>query len=348
MNYWVIHMAELRHNPDMLRTLKQKSLIGVGWSEIKDLNKYSTRGDFQKILEATYPEETRKMSIAIQAGMLYRWVYEVKSGDIAIVPLKIDDTIKIGKFVEDKPFRNTTLHPNYAHVRKVKWLKEVKRSDFTQDALYSIGSALTLSQPSEEVEKQISILIKGKKIHEKKTEISDKDTQSGELLLLESHLMDQLDGFIADKIKEKKGYQYQEIVAGVFHAIGYHVKLGPRGADKKRDVMAYSDKLGLKDPIIRIEVKSQESSVGVDDVSKLGGYIQSNEKGLFVSRMGFTKDAKNYAEGKGIILMTGEEITRLLLENYDQLPEKIQNWIPLKRVWIPKQEESTIISNNTK
>lgn len=330
-------MAELRHNLELAKRV-EKGIIGVGWGGIKDLTKYKTREEFQRVLEEAYPEETRKMSIAIQAGMLYRWTHEVNSGDIAIVPMKIDDTIKIGKFTEDKPFRYTSLQSDYAHFRKVKWIKDVHRSDFTQDALYSIGSALTLSQPAELVGAQVELLIKGEKIPA--SDNSGEEEKNGELLILENQLKEQLDGFIADKTKKRKGYLYQEIVAGLLQAMGYHVKLGARGADHKRDVMAYTDKLGLKDPVIRVEVKSQDSTVGVDEISKLGGYIKRNEKGLFVSRMGFTKDAKRYADEKGIILMTGEKITELLLENYEGLPEKIKNWIPLKKVWIPKQEDN--------
>ena len=28
MNHWVVHMAELRHNPDMLKTMEKKGLVG--------------------------------------------------------------------------------------------------------------------------------------------------------------------------------------------------------------------------------------------------------------------------------------------------------------------------------
>ena len=77
-------------------------------------------------IEETYPEETRKMSIALQTGMVYRWTHEVKKGDFVIVPLKFNDTIKIGKFIEDKPFRDLSLHEDYVHVRKVNCLKDVK------------------------------------------------------------------------------------------------------------------------------------------------------------------------------------------------------------------------------
>ena len=155
-------MAELHHNFEMIEKIK-KGIIGVGWAEIEDLTKYNSREEFQKVLEERYPEETRKMSIAVQTGMLYRWTHEVNSGDIAIVPMKINNTIKIGRFTGDKSFRDTSLHP-YSHVRSVKWIKDCRRPDFTQDALYSIGSALTLSQPSDLVKTQVELLLEGKKV----------------------------------------------------------------------------------------------------------------------------------------------------------------------------------------
>jgi len=45
MNYWVIHMAELRHNFEMIEKVK-KGIIGVGWAEIEDLTKYNSREEF--------------------------------------------------------------------------------------------------------------------------------------------------------------------------------------------------------------------------------------------------------------------------------------------------------------
>ena len=339
MNHWVIHMDELRHNPDMLKSVEKNNLVGVGWPEIDDFNKYKTREEFQKIFQEKYPEETRKMSISIQVGMLYRWTHEIKKGDIAIVPLKINDVIKIGKFTEDKTFRDPSFNPEYPNVRKVEWIKDVKRSDFTQDALYSIGSALTLSQPSEDVEKQLDLLLSGKKVPGVSPTVQPEESNdSGQLILLEQHLKEQLDDFITQKINERKGYLYQDIVGGVLQTMGYHIEIHEPGPDGKKDIMAYSDRLGLKDPIIRIEVKSQDAPVTSDDVSSLAGYIKSNEKALFVSRMGFTKSAIKFAESKGITLMNGEEIIELLLENYSELPDKIKDWIPLKKVWIPDTE----------
>jgi len=164
VNYWVLHMMKLRHNLEMAQRVNNKGLAGVGWSDIKDLNKYKTPEEFQHVLKEVRPDETRPMRIAIQSVVLNRWTNEVKKDDTAIVPM-INDTIKIGVFLEDKPFRDSSLHPDYSHVRKVEWLKDVKRSEFTQNALDSIGSALTLSRPSEDFSKQVDMLLKEKKLH---------------------------------------------------------------------------------------------------------------------------------------------------------------------------------------
>lgn len=53
--------------------------------------------------------------------------------------------------------------------------------------------------------------------------------------------------------------------------------------------MAYPDKLYLKDPMIRVEVKSSQNGVGVDEVRALNGALRGNEWGLFVARGGFSK-----------------------------------------------------------
>src|SRR5690606_8200992 len=86
---------------------------------------------------------------------------EVRAGDLVLVPLKVNDTIKIGRFTDDPPFRDDEFHQTYVHCRRVQWIKNVRRADFTQDALYSIGSALTLSQPSDSTHQQVQRFLAG-------------------------------------------------------------------------------------------------------------------------------------------------------------------------------------------
>src|SRR5690606_37727365 len=80
--------------------------------------------------------------------------------------LKVNDTIKVGRFTSDPPYRDDEFHSEYVHCRRVEWLGDARRTDFTQDALYSIGPALTLSQPSTSTEQQVQRLLAGQQLED--------------------------------------------------------------------------------------------------------------------------------------------------------------------------------------
>ena len=113
-----------------------QNLIAIGWEEMGDLSAISTSRDAykEKYIEA-YPD-AKKGSIATSAGMLYRFVHEVQEGDYVVFPSKIDRKINIG-VVESAYFYEATaaLYPNR---RKVKWLKHLPRTAFSQGALHEV------------------------------------------------------------------------------------------------------------------------------------------------------------------------------------------------------------------
>lgn len=77
------------------------------------------------------------MKIANSAGMLYRFAHEVQIGDYIVFPLKIN----IGTIESDYIYISDT--DSYVQQRKVKWLKHLPRTAFSQGALYEIGSAMS-------------------------------------------------------------------------------------------------------------------------------------------------------------------------------------------------------------
>jgi len=70
--------------------------------------------------------------------------------------------------------------------------------------------------------------------------------------------------------------------------------------------------------------------------SFLGGRHQ-DDKGLYVSTGGFTKDAHYEAERANIPvkLMNLPELVNALLENYEKLDIETQRLIPLKKTYLP-------------
>jgi len=344
MAIWTVHIDKLRHEAELIKKVEGKEedgemigKIGIGWPRIDNLHDFKTREDFKEKLRDLY-DDASPQRIGVHAGVLYRYTHMIQEGDKVLLPMKTSDVIKYGEFInhstEISPFRDEEFHEEYVHCREVKWLKDIKRDELTQEALYSIGSAMTLSQPSEVVEEQVESLYKGEKV--KTRDEQEVEPDEVKEILLEDQVEEQLDEFITTKLKERKGYKYQKAISGLLEGMGYNVELGPKGADDKKDIIAYTDELGVKDPTIRVEVKSGSSTSGVEDIRALAGVLEGNVKGLFVSRMGFTSAAKTFAKNKSeISLLTGEEVVELILKHYNKLPPFLKEWIPLKQVWIP-------------
>jgi len=90
---------------------------------------------------STYPD-IKVGAIPVVAGTLYKFACEVQVGDRIIYPSKVDRKINLGMIDSDYIFdARGGLAPN---IRKVKWSKQYDRTDFSQSALYEIGSAVTL------------------------------------------------------------------------------------------------------------------------------------------------------------------------------------------------------------
>ena len=64
-----------------------------------------------------------------------------------------------------------------------------------------------------------------------------------------------------------KGHPLAEFVALLLNAMGYHTRVSPEGPDRGIDIIAHRDELGFEPPIIKVQVKSGEGSIGDPVVS---------------------------------------------------------------------------------
>ena len=119
----------------------KENVIAIGWKEMCDLSAIdNTRESYKSKFTEVYPD-AKKGKIANGAGMLYRFVHELKIGDYIIFPSKSDRRINIGQITGD--YKYDPEESEYVNKRDVKWLKHLSRTSFSQGALYEIGSALT-------------------------------------------------------------------------------------------------------------------------------------------------------------------------------------------------------------
>jgi restriction system protein len=101
--------------------------------------------------------------------------------------------------------------------------------------------------------------------------------------------------------------------------------------------VAHRDELGLEPPIIKVQVKSTEGTVGDPAVSALYGKVSGSEFGLVITLGQFSSHAINFAKSKGNLrLVDGEELVDLVFEHYDKLDARYKGLLPLRRVYVPE------------
>jgi len=139
-----------------------------------------------------------------------------------------------------------------------------------------------------------------------------------------------------------KGHPFAHFVAHLLGAMGYRTKVSEEGPDSGIDILAHKDELGFEPPIIKVQVKSSEGSVGDAVVSALYGNVSQGEFGLLVTLGTFTNQARNFARSKSNLrLIDGVELVNLVLQHYEQFDSRYKGLLPLRKVYIPEELEKT-------
>ncbi len=137
--------------------------------------------------------------------------------------------------------------------------------------------------------------------------------------------------------RQLKGYALEDFVADLLRAMGYRTIVSPHGGDSGIDITAYKDELP---PRILVQVKSQDGDIKEATIQSLKGAMREGDYGLFVTLSNYTQNARKYLNSTPIIRgINGTELVDLILKYYEELSDKYQKMIPLKRVYIPVREE---------
>ena len=162
-------------------------------------------------------------------------------------------------------------------------------------------------------------------------ETAEKDN-SMNLDLLESDARDGIKRYIVSK----SPYEFQDLVAALLRAMGYHTPfVAPKGKDGGIDIIAYLDPLGAQTPRIKVQVKHKpETAIGASEVRALSGVLKTGDIALFVTSGTYSADARNAATGseKFLRLIDGDELIEMWQEYYDKMSDEDKNMLPLKRI----------------
>ena len=308
----------------------KNNVIAIGWSDMGNLNNIDANRDaFKEKYMQIYPN-AKKGNIANGAGTLYRFRHEVQIGDYIVFPSKSNREVNIG--VVEGEYIYDPNQVEYVQTRKVKWLKHLPRMDFSQGALYEIGSLMTLFSVKNYADEFLGALDK----NFKKKALSDFEDES--IGATADDIIESTKDFILKELSRQfKGYDLEGFVADLLRAMGYRTTVSPQGGDSGIDITAYKDELP---PRILIQVKSQDGDVKETTIQSLKSAMREGDYGLFITLSNYTKNAQKYLDSTPIIRgINGTELVDLILKYYDDLSDKYRKMIPLKQVYIPVPKE---------
>lgn len=262
-------------------------------------------------------------------GMLFRFCHEVQIGDYIVFPSKSNRMVNLG-IVEGDYTYNPEAHWEYVQQRKVKWLKHLPRTAFSQGALYEIGSAMSFFA----VKNYSDEFLEALSARNVKTIFSSTEEEDETVAATADDIIESTKDYVLKELsKNFKGYDLENFIADLLNAMGYRTKQSAHGGDSGIDIIAYKDELP---PRIVVQVKSQDGDIKETTIQSLKGAMREGDYGLFVTLSNYTKNACKYLESTPVIRgINGTELVDLILKYYEKLSEKYRKMIPLKMVYIP-------------
>lgn len=168
-------------------------------------------------------------------------------GDYVVFPSKTDRKINIGIVEGGYYFEDND--GEYVQCRKVKWLKHLPRLNFSQGALYEVGSAMSFFSVKNYADEFLSALDK-----DFNKTISSDDVDDESVGATADDIVESTKDFILKELsRQLKGYDLEVFVADLLRAMGYRTIVSPQGGDSGIDITAYKDELP---PRILVQIKS--------------------------------------------------------------------------------------------
>jgi len=327
---WMVRAGERAWR---IEEFERESLVSIGWQEMGDMSALRTREEFVRQVERSYPE-AKKAWIPGAAGQAFRFAREIKVGDAVVTYNPAERAYLVGTVAGNYEYA-VQLSAEQPNLRRVKWRGRVARDQLSVAARNSLGAISTLFVIPPEAAAEIETLLAGMAAAPAEalgTAVVDEEVDD-----LYKDIQAKAFEFIKDKVSQLDWADMQELVAGLLRAMGYKTRISPSGSDRGKDIVASPDGFGFEDPRIVVEVKHRTAAMGSQEIRSFLGGRHDNDKGLYVSTGGFTKDARYEAERGRIpvTLLDMDDLVKALLEHYEHMDLDMQRLIPLRKLYWP-------------
>ncbi len=321
------------------------ALTPGGFGEVPDLSGCNSLQDVREAVTHAFPDN-KPQANGNFAAQLWALRGRMAVGDFVVLPLKTTSQLAIGEITGLYEYRADEPDADRRHVRPVRWIKtDVPRTAVKQDLLYSLGAFSTYCEVRRnEAARRIAAIAqtgidpgtRGEMAPPSHDDVADSDDLPVDL---ETFAHDRITAIIQE---EFAGHKMQDLVAAVLRCQGFTCRISPEGTDGGIDILAGSGPLGLDEPRLVVQVKSEQSAVGDPVVTQLLGSVSKHSpaQGLLVAWSGVTAPARktvldNYFR---VRVWDSAEMLKQILAHYPKLPEEIRADLPLKQIWIAVEE----------
>jgi restriction system protein len=332
LTVWGVHMGWHVDNRPI-----DGNYVAIGWPNLGDLRAYPDREAFKAALAEA--ADGHAGAVPVQAGVLFRFVHEMKAGDIVVYPSKHDRMVNIGRFTGQTSYVEGD-GDEYPNRRLVEWLGHYPRNDFSQAALNEIGSALTLFRVRRHAAEFLAKvgLVSAESAPTAVAEIADDSADDDAATGSVSRQAEETtaDFVIRRIMADLSGYRFEELVAHLLECMGYTARVTARSNDGGVDVIAHMDALGFQPPIVKVQCKRVTSQTGSPEVNQLLGTLGEGEFGLFVNLGSYSRSAVELERNRPKLrLINGEQFVELVQQHYSKLAPRYRSLIPLKQIYVP-------------
>jgi restriction system protein len=324
------------HGGEFAEEFIQQGVVAVGWKEAGSLAGLRTRDQIIQRVKETWPDY-KPMQAVTSGSQLDKIANVIKSGDRVVT---YDPTIRkyhAGVVIGDYQF-NAGADDAMANRRAVRWESMVDRDRLSAQTRNSLGSTLTIFAVPEPAEKEILALIAGSSVDP--VDLATEFGSVSEQLDVDNiaSLRTRAREAVKDRMVALTWDEMQLLVAGMLRAMGYKTQVSAPGSDRGKDIVASPDGFGFEQPRIVVEVKHRPTQqMRSQDIRSYLGGRHKDDRGLYVSTGGFTKDAKYEADRAAIALalMDIDALADAVLAQYDAMDIDTRTLLPLTKLHWP-------------
>jgi len=322
---------------DYASEFKDHGIVAIGWKSVGSLKNLKTREEIIARVRESWPNDKPRKAV-VSGSQLNKFANVMKTGDRVITYDPSRRVYSIGKISGTYSFDEND-EDGLANRRSVVWQAEIDRDKLSVPTKNSLGSTLTIFELPESAEAEIDRLLSGQTASEDSQPSLSEDA-GVDVEIIFDDIQSKAREFIKDMVVDLDWSDLQQLVAGLLRAMGYKTRVSPQGADRGKDIVASPDGLGFEQPRIVVEVKHRPGqAMGSQEIRSYLGGRHRDDRGLYVSTGGFSKDAKYEADRATIplTLMDVDELVDAIVENYEAMDLEARTLLPLNKIYWPKQ-----------